>query len=457
MARLAWFTPTAPSRSGIASYNEELLPRLAHNYDVDVFTSPLDPGVPRPAGYPAVFASHEFSWRNFTRAYDLVVYQLGNATCHDFMWPYLFRHPGLVVLHDGQLHHSRARALLARGRADDYRAEFRANHPGAPADAPELVIHDLAGATYYFWPMLKLVVERARLVAVHSARLAAALAADFGAETATIRMGVADPLPSALAGRAEIRARHGFPPDAVVFAAFGMVTPEKGVSEVLRVLPVVARTAPGARLLLVGGTADHLDALAEARRAGVADRVTVTGYVPDDELAGYLGAADACLCLRWPSGRETSASWIRALAAGRPTVVTDLSHSDEAACYDPRTWTIGRAGSGDAAGDVESRAVSVGIDVLDERHSLMLAMTRLAADAALRDRLGRAARTHWERRHTLACMVEDYGRALSQALRRSAPTGPGLPPHLEADGTELARKVTSDFGVSVDVLGPHLA
>ena len=66
--------------------------------------------------------------------YDLVVYQLGNAACHDYMWGYLFRYPGLVVLHDAQVHQARAQSLLGgwTPRRDDYRHEFAANHPDAP-------------------------------------------------------------------------------------------------------------------------------------------------------------------------------------------------------------------------------------------------------------------------------------------------------------------------------------
>jgi glycosyltransferase involved in cell wall biosynthesis len=470
MPRLAWFTPTPPGRSGIAAYNEELLPLLAPRYDIDVFTSPLDPRHPRPDGHPPVFDAHDFAWKNFTSAYDLVVYQLGNAMCHTFMWPHLFRHPGLVVLHDGQLHHARARALLAHGRADDYRAEFHANHPGAPEDAPELVVRDLADSTYYFWPMLKLVVERARLVAVHAPRLAEDLAGRFGVEVATIRMGVvdpratrdvtgpdADPLAAGKERRQALRARLGLTPENVVFAAFGVVTPEKRISQILQVMPAVAQVTPAARLLLVGSTAEHYDALAEARSLGVADRVTVTGYVPEAELPTYLAIADVCLCLRWPTGRETSASWLRALAAGRATVVTNLAHSDEMAYYDPRTWTVERAGSGEAASEAVARPVCVGVDILDERHSLVLAMSRLSADPALRARLGHAAREHWEEYHTLACMVDDYDRVLSRALGRPVVRRPGLPPHLESDGTELLREMTSGLGVDVDILRPPSA
>jgi glycosyltransferase involved in cell wall biosynthesis len=464
MPRLAWFTPIPPSRSGIAAYNEELLPLLASRYQVDVFTSPLE-RAPRPQGHPEVFEARDFAWKHFTSPYDLVVYQLGNAMCHTFMWPHLFRHPGLVVLHDAQLHHSRARVLLAHGRVDDYYAEFRANHPGAPEGAPELVIRDLADSTYYFWPMLKLVLQNARHVAVHAPRLAATLADEFDIEVDAIRMGVADPraastaahpgadpLPLEFERRRALRARYGLTPDHVVFAAFGLVTPEKRISQILGELPALLRVQPSAHLLLVGGAADHYDALAEARRLGVAQQVTLTGYVPDDEIAAHLSAADVCLCLRWPTGRETSASWLRALAAGRPTVVTNLAHADEMAHLDPRTWTVERAGSGAAAQDRTPTPVCVGIDILDERHSLALALMCLATDPALRTRLGRAAREHWERYHTLACMAQDYNRVLDRAMARPVVPARGLPAHLRADGTDLARRLLAGMHTGVDFL-----
>ena len=131
--------------------------------------------------------------RHLARAYDLVVYQLGNATCHEFMWPYLMRYPGLVVLHDGQLHHARAHALLRHGRKLDYIAEFRDAHPDAPEDLAQFVIGGLQGPVYYMWPLVSAVVRAARAVAVHNPRLADELREAFPeASIETIRMGVAD-------------------------------------------------------------------------------------------------------------------------------------------------------------------------------------------------------------------------------------------------------------------------
>ena len=145
--------------------------------------------------------------------YDLVVYQLGNAACHDFMWPHLARLPGLVVLHDGQLHHERSRALLSRGRVDDYRAEFRYNHPDAPEHLPDLIISTLGGSLYYLYPMLRWVVRTARLVAVHSEGLASDIREAYpGVEVRSLRMGVPDPVSPASRRRGgRSGASNGFP------------------------------------------------------------------------------------------------------------------------------------------------------------------------------------------------------------------------------------------------------
>jgi glycosyltransferase involved in cell wall biosynthesis len=457
MHRLAWFTPTPPSRSGIAAYCEELLPLLSSEYAIDVFTAPLVAGHPRPDGHPPVFEGHDFAWKHFRAPYDLAVYQLGNATCHAFMWPHLFRHPGLVVLHDAQLHHSRAWSLLRQGRVDDYRAEFRANHPGEPEHLPDLFIRGLADSAYYLWPMLDLVIRSARLVAVHSPRLATALSAQFGVEVDAVRMGVRDwPQPAgadAVERRRELRARYGIAPDAVVFAAFVHITPEKRITPVLQAMAEVLRFVPTARLLLVGSTVDHYDAMAEARVFGVERAVVLAGYVPDEEILAHLAAADVCLNLRWPTGGETSASWLRALAAGLPTVVTDLAHHDEMAVIDPRTWTTLAAGSGQAAADPIQRPVCVAIDPVQERFSLTVAMLQLARYPGLRAGFSKAAREHWAREHTLARMADDYGKVIEHALSRPIVPPRDLPAHLVADGTARARSLTAPFGVDVDFLG----
>lgn len=447
--RLAWFTPLPPTRSGIADYCAELLPALGDHHSIDVFVASSGEGrwaAERALPY-AVRDAHEFVWRHHTGPYDLTVFQLGNAWCHDYMWPYVFHYPGLVVLHDGSLHHARAWSLLRRQRAAHYRAELLFDHPTLAASAAELALGGFAGPIYYFWPMLRSVVESARAVAVHSTRLADELrSAHATATIARVRMGVPAPVASDAAVRG-LRRQLGLSPDTLVLAAFGAVTEEKRLGAVLRTLHRLRRERATVHLLLVGQTMPQYDVRAEAQANGVADAVTVVGFTEAEALATYLRLADVALCLRWPTARETSASWLRAIAAGRPTLVTDLAHQVDVPTLDPRTWGVLHAEPTLTAPE----PVGISIDLLDEDHSLLLALRRLVRDPSLRAALGAAAARHWATHHTIAHMARDYTGVLEDARRRRIPTG-ALPSHLRPDPLIYARALLQPFGVPLDPL-----
>ena len=166
MKRVAWFTPLPPVRSGVARYSVEVLSPLGHHFEIDVFIDTAERQ--SPSGVAGVFSAHDFIWKHAADPYALIVYQLGNAPCHDYMWPYLVRFPGLVTLHDGLLHHSRARRLLEEKRPEHYRAEFRYNHPDADPCMTELGVAGLLGALTQLWPMRRVVLASSRLVLVHN-------------------------------------------------------------------------------------------------------------------------------------------------------------------------------------------------------------------------------------------------------------------------------------------------
>lgn len=463
MPRLAWFTPLPPIRTGIASYNVELLPALEQDYQIDLFVDGPPARFTRPDAGTPVYSAHDFVWKHRRHPYDLVVYQLGNAPCHDYMWAYLVRYPGAVVLHDGQLHHARARCLLQQKRDDDYRSELRFNHPGAVADLAELGVAGFLGSLTYFWPMRRIVVESARLVLVHNDWLAAELREEHpSARIQVVSMGVPAPVARPDANAA-VRNRHAIPADAVLFVAFGRVTAEKRIAQAIRGLASVVEVLPDVHLLLVGEAADDCDPLAEARALGRAlgiekleKNVTIAGFVSDQEMGDYLAAADVCLCMRWPSSRETSASWLRCLAAGRPTVITDLVHTSDIPALDPRTWTLLHAPQPDSGQGGRKKSgpvdpVCVSIDIVDEDHSLRLAMRRLATDARLRASLGRRARRLWMERFALDQMVIGYRNAIEMACAAPLPAAAlraRWPGHFLTDGTDHATNLLRQTGLS---------
>jgi glycosyltransferase involved in cell wall biosynthesis len=448
MPRLAWFTPLPPTKSGIAQYNRELLPHLSSFHQIDLFVAGPPARFVSPHPRIRVFDAHDFIWKHRREPYDLTVYQLGNAPCHDYMWAYAVRYPGLIVLHDGQLHHARARALLQQKRYDDYRSEFWFNHPDANADLAELGAEGLLGSLTYFWPMLRTLVESSRLVVVHNQWLADQISdAHPGSRVHVISMGV--PPSNASAGaRAAVRARHKVSDEAVLVVAFGKVTPEKRIAEAIRALAAISDAVPNAHLLLAGETVEYFDPMAEARAVGVERKVSVAGFVADADIDEYLAAADVCLCMRWPSSRETSASWLRCIAAGKPTITTDLIHTVDIPMLDPRSWNVSHAQSPEGR---TADPVGVSIDILDEDHSLKLAMRRLATDPRLRQMLGENALRLWGERFRLDQMTSSYLASIAAALAAPMPEPSSrafLPPHLLDDGTGHAERVLRDAGLS---------
>ncbi len=475
--RLAWFSPLPPAPSGIAACSADVLGELSKRHAIDVYVHVRDACEPLPRLVPReslhIYSAHDFVWRNRAEPYDLTIYQVGNSSHHDYLWPYLFRYPGLTVLHDVHVHHARAAALLRTRRPDDFRAEFAANHPDISADLAELAVAGFDNQLYYSWPMCRLIVEASRLTAVHSPPMAAQLREEFGrAHITTIRLAHGERLSADRIARARrrIRSSYGITDEAVVFGVLGGLTPDKRISQILDALAAVVPYAPSAHLLLAGASARHYDPVADVRQRGLEDRVTITGYLATDaELTDCIAACDVSLNLRWPTAREMSGPWLRALAAARPTITIDLAHLVDVPSIDPRTWRLNSlagirgAGSGirqttsghhpdddsQQRSDPGSRIpdpVTIAIDILDEDHSLRLAMRRLATDAALRASLGAAAQRYWDAGHSMPRMVDDYERALAEAAALPAPTVI-LPEHLVSNGEGLLNEVLSEFGL----------
>jgi glycosyltransferase involved in cell wall biosynthesis len=436
--RLAWFSPFPPARTGVAGRSAELVRDLrARGFGVDVFVHRVA------LDAPEVVSAHDFVWRHAREPYDLVVYQFGNSSHHDYIWPYALRYPGLVVLHDARLHHARAAALLRERRGDDYRAELAFDQPGLDPDLAELAVAGFDSALYYNWPMVRSLVESARLVAVHGPGIAREIVERFPhARVRSIRLGDGIEMTPAreAAARQQVRARYGIRDETVVFGCFGGLTPDKRLIPILDAMVAIAPSVPDARLILGGAAMPHFDLDAEIRRRGLQDRVIVTGYVESDhELTDHVIACDVSLNLRWPTARETSGPWLLALATGRPTIVVDLVHMSDVPSMDPRTWKPNVVDP-----------VSVAIDILDEDHSLLLAMSRLARDGALRAQLGRAAREWWRRTHSVEAMVEDYVQVIGEAAALPPPVVE-LPEHLRADGTRRLRALAAPFGLSASL------
>jgi glycosyltransferase involved in cell wall biosynthesis len=428
--RLAFFSPVPPAATGIADYAADVLALLAARYAVDVFHD--QPAVDQgrlPAGVGA-FPHDAYAARHAGRPYDLAVHQMGNGPAHDFVYPALARVPGLLVLHDLVLHHSRGRMFLdgpearayardpgrpeARGAASrvlaQYEEEVRYSYPAQGERVVAAHLGTVGDLLPYAYPLFRLPVESSRLVAVHNEFMATAVREEVpAAEVMRIPMPV-EPLPVDPAQARALRARYGIGDGDFVVGAFGLVTREKRIDTVARAVARAAAARRGVRLLVVGPVADREALDARLRASGLLPAAIVTGRVRFDELAAHMDLADVVVHLRYPTARETSAALLRVLAQGRPTVMSDLEH----------------------LADVPPGAV-LRADVADEEGEVTRALLRLAGSPALRARLGAAALAFVAREHAPARASAAYAEAIERAVGRPAPPPrPGWPAHWSA-------------------------
>ena len=446
MTRIAWFTPLPSLPPGLPCHRTELIARLQERYAIDRFVGAA-PGSLQNA--PArTFSAYDFVWKQLRRPYDLTIYDIADSRRFDFVWPYLVRYPGLVVLHDDRFHRSRARILVTQGRDAGYHAEFHYDHPEASPDIPELGIERLLGATSELWPMRRVVIESSRLVAATNPWMAETLKAQASHDRIeVIEPGVpkVDPLPQT---RERIRSRHGIAAGTVVFAMVGPLTPECRADLVWSALALLRHDVPPLHLLIYGEDDDSHRRM--TRQLDITERVTWIGSTEASDLSDVLSAADVCVCLGWPSRHRAMMSLVESLAAAKPAIMTDLADRVDIPSLDPRDWHLRPVASvhGKPEGSL-SDAACVSIDILDESHSLRLAMSRLAGDPALRAKLARGAQELWQHRFTFDRLERDLESAITRALNvsRSEVRQAALPAHLRADGTGHLRSLLAPFGV----------
>lgn len=318
--RLDYVSPLPPVRSGIADYSLDLLPDLAALADVRLIRLPDQPLLPEiESRWPmAPFAATGEGGR-------LPLYQMGNNRYHEAVRELALRLPGVLSLHDVVLHHLLLDQTLGRDDFDPYVEALERDHGWVGEAIARVKRWGLFGDSPIFaLPAHRTLLRRQRGVLVHSEWAAGVVEEEVpGVRVRAIPMGI--PLPPAKdpeAGRA-LRRRFGLPEDRPVLGSFGFQTPIK------RTLAAIgALASPGleeVHLLVVGEVAPVLDLEGEARRAGVADRVHVMGFVPYEDFEAALAAVDLCLNLRYPTAGETSASLLRVLAAGCPAIVSDYA------------------------------------------------------------------------------------------------------------------------------------
>lgn len=314
--RIAYFSPLPPQRSGIADYSRELIPHLAQSVELCLYVPDASKSAHDIVDKIEVRSISEFTGQQ--DEFDLMLYHIGNSEFHDEIARIAQEVPGIVVLHDFFLHHAVAQRTIGQGDRFSYYREMGyaqgANGIHRAMDA----IRGIAPPVFEV-PLNGRLLDVSLGVIVHSQYTARLVRGQgFGGPLAIIPAQIAPH-----SGRSR-REELNLPRDAILFGSFGLLSREKQIVETLQALRSLRDNVPDAHYLLVGESLSDLPIKTIIRELDLQDAVYYAGYAAQlKDFIDWIHTADVVINLRNPTVGETSATALRAMAAGKPLIVSD--------------------------------------------------------------------------------------------------------------------------------------
>ncbi len=325
LPKIAWLSPLPPQRSGIAHYSYSLVKALKPYFEIDLYYADEASAAVLKNEFD-VYPQAAFAGRY--ESYDEVVYHLGNhSEFHRSIYKLAWNFPGTVELHDYNLsafmHDAFYRRnderlyeqALIEGYGDERREAFQALADGR--------IPDIAR-----FPMSHAVVARSRKAVVHHRWVKTQLGGGDHVEVIPLftRLNRRPTLEEMESFKKKFRLRETH----FVVTCLGFVNGNKLPWLQAEVVKRLIADGYPVQLVFAGEPAPEVKSLeSEVRVAGRGEEIIFTGYLDEKDYFSAVFASDVIVNLRNPSMGEASATLMHALAAARPTIVSDLNQYRE--------------------------------------------------------------------------------------------------------------------------------
>jgi glycosyltransferase involved in cell wall biosynthesis len=195
------------------------------------------------------------------------------------------------------------------------------------------------------------------------------------------------------------RRRYGLAPGDFVVGKIARLAPLKGHDDLLEAASRLLPRTPHLKFLLVGDGPERVWLEQAIQARGWQRQFCFTGLVAPSEIPGLLGLMDAVVHLSRREGLPRALS--QALAAAKPVVAYDCDGASEV-CLQEETGFL--VAPGDLAG-------------------LAGRLEQLAADPALRERLGQRGRALVREHFSLERMVDDLHALYQRMIAAHSPRG----------------------------------
>lgn len=324
--RINWFSPIAPQSTAISDFSDRLLGSLVKEMEVVLWTdADVAPGATR-SGIPVRSVRGDMNryWRELNFA-DFSVYNIGNdPRFHGRFAEILERHPGIVVLHDYNLHELH-RERLRHGPGGDAAYHLYVYECAGLAglrqvelfESGDLLFESLVAGL----PLVEKTLASATGVVAFNPALEPLLLEHTQAPLllTPLPYGPEAAFPQAL----EKRFESGNGPLEVVMFGY-LNSPNRRLTEVLEALR--SFSTEEVRLTLFGHIEDRASFDRKVAEAGLGDRIRFLGFLDEAEMDTVLRESHLAINLRHPSRGESSDALLKAWTYALPVLVSRTAY-----------------------------------------------------------------------------------------------------------------------------------
>ncbi|GAA0856840.1 glycosyltransferase [Aliiglaciecola litoralis] len=325
---LVIFCPLPPKPNGIADYLAEQLSYFVKKGHICVV---IDNLAPDPTNIPAsvmVLRLEQYKAQSEQLKSIPHMYHVGNNPDTLYMLPVLLNRPGIVIVHDLNLHYLIDMTNLSYGDKKAYQmALFNQYGSTGYAIGQQMIQYGWKGKHMPEQLLMnESIIDAASEIIVHSQYSANFIGALAHPNVTVIPHHLSPEIRQHQTKlKMNYRGQLGLPGNKVVITSMGFIAKAKQIKAVLASLSELKTTGQDFVYVLAGQCKQHeYDVFQDIADYGLQDEVVVTGFLSNQDFFKYLIASDFIVNLRYPTGGESSGTLTRALGLGLACLVVDI-------------------------------------------------------------------------------------------------------------------------------------
>lgn len=315
--KINWFSPLPPASTEIANYTLRLLPSLAEQAEILLWTTQSTWNVElEKYGEVCTYSLEQIPWSKIHQG-DLNIYNIGNnAQFHLDIWQISRHCSGLVVLHDYKLQHFFS--SIYQHNHDAYSIQMEHYYGVEGKNMAQLLLQNRVSIDFMAenYPLTPLALENAAGVITHNKFAYEQLTKENQWITAFT------PLPYDIPRQGDPQLPKSLqPPYRLII--FGYLGTNRCLNVTLQALASFPRKSQF-KLDIYGEISHKNHVIQQIQELEIEDIVTVHGFVSEETLKIALSNAHLAINLRYPTMGEASATQLRIWGYGLPSLVTQV-------------------------------------------------------------------------------------------------------------------------------------